>query len=351
MAHNLETQRLAGLDFARFIAFVGMVIVNFKIVMGAEQGAGLLQILTQGLEGRAAATFVVLAGIGLGLSAKRGKLEHTLTLTVKRALFLLVLGLLNMLIFDADILHYYAFYFLFGALLLSQNSARLVSAIVAINVVSLTLLLALDYEAGWDFNSYTYPDFWSPAGFIRNLFYNGWHPVLPWLSFMLFGMVLSRLPLEKHSTQWLLLTGGLAAVATAEFTAGQLRPLLSAIDPQLADLATTAALPPTPLYVVAGMGVASLVISLCLLASPWLARSGMLTVFAPAGRQTLTLYIGHIIVGMGVLEAFNLLGGQSASTALLAALIFCLVSTLYALLWSRHFKRGPIEFLMRKLAG
>ena len=37
----------------------------------------------------------------------------------------------------------------------------------------------------------------TPAGFARNLFFNGWHPVLPWLSFLLFGMVLGRLELGR----------------------------------------------------------------------------------------------------------------------------------------------------------
>lgn len=62
--------RLEGLDLARYLAFVGMVIVNFKIAMGAENEQGVVGFLTSALEGRAAATFVVLAGIGLGLAAQ-----------------------------------------------------------------------------------------------------------------------------------------------------------------------------------------------------------------------------------------------------------------------------------------
>ena len=71
----------------------------------------------------------------------------------------------------------------------------------------------------------------------------------------------------------------------------------------------------------------------------------------PAGRQTLTLYIAHILIGMGILEAAGLLGGQSPERAVLAAAVFCLAAMVYAYVWSRAFKRGPIEFLMRKLAG
>ena len=135
MTNSLASVRLDGLDLARFVAFAGMVVVNFEIAMGAENGGGALGLVTGALEGRAAATFVVLAGIGLGLSAIRGDHAQTVAVTIKRAVFLLVLGLLNSLVFDADILHYYAFYFLLGISLLRFQSRWLIAGIVLLNVM------------------------------------------------------------------------------------------------------------------------------------------------------------------------------------------------------------------------
>ena len=61
--------RIVGLDIARVSAVVGMVIVNFKITMSAENsGPQWLQGVAALLDGRAAATFVVLAGIGASLA-------------------------------------------------------------------------------------------------------------------------------------------------------------------------------------------------------------------------------------------------------------------------------------------
>lgn len=77
---TLASDRLEGLDLARYFAFVGMVIVNFKITMGAEGEIGVLNLLTTALEGRAAATFVVLAGIGLGLAGLKG-VDRTISVT------------------------------------------------------------------------------------------------------------------------------------------------------------------------------------------------------------------------------------------------------------------------------
>lgn len=350
--------RLEGLDFARFIAFVGMVLVNFRQVISGDAPADTspLDHITVLMEGRAAATFVVLAGIGLGLASLRSELNSTILLTLKRAAFLLVLGLLNMLLFDADILHYYAFYFLFGVLLLPLNNRFLWLAIIALNILSLVLMLVLDYEAGWNWQDSSYQGFWTLEGFIRNLFFNGWHPVVPWLSYLLFGIVLSRYTLAKHSVQLFLLIAGVMSITLAETISPVLKAELIAIDRELADLATTEALPPMPLYMLAGMGAASVVISSCLLISPYLHRitlSGntLLSWLVPAGRQTLTLYLAHIFLGMGSLEMMGLLGGQPVEITFIAAFLFCLLAVVYARLWSARFKHGPLEWLMRKVAG
>lgn len=342
--------RLEGLDLARYVAFVGMVIVNFKIAMGAEGQAGLLNNLTTALEGRAAATFVVLAGIGLGLAGRKG-LNQTISVTVKRAIFLLLLGLLNMTIFDADILHYYAFYFLFGVLLLPLANGALFTVLIGLNIVFTLMILGLNYDAGWNWDDYTYSGFWTPVGFVRNLFFNGWHPVIPWLGFLVFGIILSRISLAQRATQATLVLSGIVAFAGAGLISGALGAQLGQIDPELAELVTTEPVPPMPLYMLAGLGAASIVVGICLMVSDHLKALGLLQLIVPAGRQTLTLYIAHILIGMGTLEALGMLEGQSVANAVVASVLFCLVATLYALIWARWFKRGPIEAAMRKLAG
>ncbi len=344
---TLTSDRLMGLDLARYFAFVGMVIVNFKIAMGAEGGDGILSLLTSALEGRAAATFVVLAGIGLGLAGQKN-LDQTIAVTLKRAVFLLVVGLLNMTIFDADILHYYAFYFLLAVCLLGQSNRTLFATVIGLNLLFVIMVLTLDYDAGWNWDNYTYSGFWTPVGFARNLFFNGWHPVIPWLGFLVFGIMLSRLPLGARRIQWRLVVGGALAFASAEALSAVLIPMMGAIDPQLVSLVTTDPVPPMPLYMLAGISAACVVVGICLLVAGRLALTGVLI---PAGRQTLTLYVAHILIGMGTLEALGMLGGQTVGQAVWASILFCAAATVYALIWARWFKRGPIEGLMRKVAG
>lgn len=345
-----KNSRLEGLDLARYVAFVGMVIVNFKIAMEAEGGDGFLNLLTTALEGRAAATFIVLAGIGLGLAGLKGP-DQAVSVTIKRAVFLLVIGLLNMTIFSADILHYYAFYFLFGAFLLPLGSRALFGILLGLNIAFTMMILTLNYDAGWSWQDYTYTGVWTPVGFVRNLFFNGWHPVIPWLGFLLFGIILSRISLAERAVQLKLILGGAIAFVTAESLSALLMAQLTPVVPELAALATTKPVPPMSLYTLAGLGVACIVVGICLLISDRLKAMGLLRLLVPSGQQTLTLYIAHILVGMGTLEALGMLGGQTVAQAVGASLMFCFAATGYSLVWARWFKRGPIEAIMRKLAG
>ena len=350
-----KVARLDGLDLARFLAFFGMVVVNFKIVMGVTgPGTGITAMITELLEGKAAATFVVLAGVGLGLTVIHGGLDGTRMTTLRRAVFLLVIGLSNTLIFDADILHYYAFYFLFGMMCLGCSDRVIVWLMAAVTLGFVALAMVFDYETGWDWTNYTYEDFWTLAGFVRNLFFNGWHPVLPWLAFFLFGIWLSRRNLSAPDTQQRMLICGIAGVVIVEFLAWGVAAGIGNDDPELRELGElflTAPIPPGPLFIVTGICTATAVIALCLLIARGIGSTAVFRILTAPGRQTLTLYVAHILLGMGAIEALGMLGGQTLGQALAAAVLFCLIATVYAAIWAQFFKRGPIEMLMRKLAG
>ena len=253
--------RLEGLDLARAMALLGMVLVNFRIAMGVLAGGPTwLKPLLDALEGRSAASFVVLAGIGLGLSTRKLAWSAAMSHTARRALFLLIVGLLNYLVFPADIIHYYAVYFLLGACCLRLPSPWLLALIPLLAASFVGLLFLLDYDRGWQWHSFSYPEFWTLAGFIRNLLFNGWHPVVPWLGFLLYGLWLSRQSLANPVTQRWLLAGGVSAMVLAKGLSLWLPTLLP--NPELAPLLATQPIPPAPLYLLFGMGAASTLIAL-----------------------------------------------------------------------------------------
>ena len=330
--------RLTGLDTARFLAFCGMVLVNFRIAAEVTAGQDLATVLTNGLEGRAAALFVVLAGVGLGLS------RASATLVGKRALFLIALGLLNLTIFEADILHYYGTYFLCVLPFLSWSAPRLWGLAAGVAALAFAALIFGNYDAGWNWDTLEYRQFWTVEGYLRHTFYNGWHPVLPWISFLLIGLGLSRLDLSTRAMQWRLGLWGAASFALGLLPA-QLVPT-----GELAPLFGTAPIPPTPFYILSASGSAMMMIALCLRLGQSAPR--LTNPLALAGRQSLTLYLAHILLGMGLLEGLGLLGGVLNTVQIFTySLTFCLLCLFYAVLWQRVSSRGPLEALMRRSAG
>ncbi|QEI08053.1 DUF418 domain-containing protein [Pigmentiphaga aceris] len=341
-----STARLDGLDLARYLALAGMVLVNFRLAMQpATKGPLWLEGLFGFLEGKASATFVVLAGLGVSLATRAQVPVLARIWMLRRALFLLGVGMLNLLIFSADIIHYYAVYFLLAVPLLHARLAVLLAAMSAVALTSWLALLYLDYNQGWNWTALLYTDLWTPTGFMRNLLFNGFHPVLPWLALFLFGMLLARLPLQRAGTQWILLVVGLLMAALASMLARWYQPS------GLAWLLGTAPLPPGPFYLLMGMGSASFTIGLCLrVASAW--PSGRWHFLLPAGRMTLSLYLAHIVIGMGIMEATGALdGSRSLTDAMLAACAFLTLATLAAWAWSLKLKQGPIEMVMRRLTA
>lgn len=55
-------------------------------------------------------------------------------------------------------------------------------------LVFVVMFFALDYSQGWNWETLGYSGFWSSHGMVRHLFFNGFHPVVPWLAFVLVGM-------------------------------------------------------------------------------------------------------------------------------------------------------------------
>src|SRR3954465_2927713 len=104
--------RAAGYDVARSPAVLGMMVVHFSLVLAADRsGPAWLAEVLGFLDGRAAATFVVLAGVGVTLLSRRALadpdpqvLARVRGALVRRGLFLLVIGFINLRIWPGDIL-------------------------------------------------------------------------------------------------------------------------------------------------------------------------------------------------------------------------------------------------------
>jgi len=362
-------KRITGFDVARAVAIAGMVVVNFKVVMFAEQrGSGWLQTATGLLEGRAAATFVVLAGVGVALMTARARaegdlqaLERSRSLLMRRAGFLLVVGYLFVLIWPADILHYYAFYIGIGALLLGATNR----ALWLWSLLAAALFTGLYTFAGYwdqlDAVYLTYDGFWTPVGLVRNLLFNGWHPVLPWVGFYLGGMWLGRQDVRDGGTRWRIIGAAATMAAAAEVVASFFEPIVFDIVAKgpsslgvVADnsaLLAAEPLPPGPIYLLAAGGTAVVVILLCVEAGLRWPGNRAIRWAAATGELALTVYFAHVLLGMGTLEAIGRLDSQTLGFSVGAAAVFMVAAVGFSVVWRRSHRRGPVEWMMRRVSG
>ena len=357
--------RVPGFDLARALAVLGMVVVNFKLVLTADGGGAgdpaWLVALTS-LDGRAAATFVVLAGIGVSLGSRRARLAQGPEAAPARALarrrllaraaLLFVVGLAYLPVWPADILHVYGVFLALGAALLFASTRALLGAAAGLVLLFPLLAAVLDYEAGWDWETLEYEGLWTAAGMVRHLVFNGFHPVVPWAAFLLVGMGLGRLDWTRPGLSARVALGGAAGLLAASLPGWLLGDAAAGlVDPEARELATlllgTHPMPPLPLYLVSGTSAACSVIGLAVLVTPRLGAAARPLV--ATGQLALTLYVAHVVLGIGAFEVLGLLGGLSLGQATAAALAFFALAVLSATLWLRRFSRGPLEAAFRRV--
>ncbi|CAM2005056.1 DUF418 domain-containing protein [Acanthopleuribacter pedis] len=355
--------RIIAFDVARAFALFGMIFVNFKITIGAETVTGdLLGDLIGLLEGRAAALFVILAGTGLSLLSRKAReskdaarLAANRVMIWRRALFLFVFGLLYTPIWPADILHFYGVYLLFGGMLLNHADRTLINASVLFVLIGYALLFTLDYAGDWNFTTLEYHNFWTLTGLIKHLFFNGFHPVFPWASFLTFGMWLGRLDLSSAVVRRKLWVQSLWVFVAAQwvlpFLFAALFRMLEVSTEDTAALVSRSPMPPTPFYIFSAGATACMLLLACFSLCDQLVARRRLQPLVATGQMALTLYVAHVLIGMGGLEAMGLLGGQSLAFSALAALTFSALCVAFATAWRAKFRHGPVEWFMRKTTG
>lgn len=353
-----KSKRVTGFDFARALAIFGMVIVNYKLAMGADGKGGAWIIHFTGLfEGRASAIFVILAGIGISLMTKKARVmkdpilikknKHTIW---RRAFFLLILGIFLYIIgWNADILHYYAFYmFLSSFYIVASNRTLLYSFIVILTTAQISQLI-FDYTEGWDTSFHEYSTFWTLEGFWRNLLFNGFHPIFPWLCFLLLGMWLGRLDFTRNDSRkkllWYFSVSFIVLESLSFF-------LIKTISPYIGgDIAkyifSTKPMPPNVFYILSSSSTAVIVIILCIYFTEIFTKNIITKSLILTGQMALTHYIGHVLFLFG-LVAVNLLENQTLNISLMCSMLFFVSAIVLSYIWRSRLTRGPIELLMRK---
>ena len=307
--------RIAGIDLARSIAIFGMIIVNFSASSEFENPEPLwISMFLNAIEGRAAATFIVVAGIGIALmknkTQKTGDSSGILQLKknlLKRALFLFAVGLSYTKLWPPDILHFYGVFLPLGILFLQASNRKLLAGIFFFILAFPVLSFFLDYDQGWDYECMAYTDFWSSEGMIRHLFFNGYFPVFPWGAFLLAGIWLGRQDLNHirfrrkvliTSMLILMCSEILSAFLTGRFFIRILGEVLWIDFPFLG----RGPYPPNPLFILSGGSAAFVAITVCMELGNRFGSERWIEPFIAIGQSALTIYLAHVFAGMAIFE-------------------------------------------------
>mgnify|MGYP001821269125 FL=1 len=358
---GLPPARIAGYDVARAIAFLGMVFVNYKYLMGADQyGVEWLLWLSDWLDGRPAAMFVILAGVGISLlkaccirTNEFHPFAKPFSTILRRAIFLFFLGLMFSCIWYADILHFYGVYFVAAIFLVNASDGMIWTLAGVALISSLVLPTYFEFAALSTIDSVWDSQFWTQKRFFEDIFVNGSYPVLPWIVYFLLGIWLGRKNLSDYRLQKkILLISGLCIVY-CELIAWLLQNILI---PELdfdrlhwlRFFTDTSPFSLSLISIFSASGTALLVIVLSIKLADKAGPARWLRPLVATAQMSLTLYIVHI----GVFQLFLLASGlgemdNTLEFAWLWAAIFCLGAIPFSYYWVGHFGRGPFEKILR----
>ncbi len=359
-----SADRVIDLDVTRAIAMIGVVLMNYHgylIVLGGPTGDSFVDHVFDPWMGplstRFAATFVVIAGMGITLMTNRGRLSgdryrqsaDRWTL-FRRGFLLYCFGFFFEWIWNGTILFFYGAYFMVGALLflLRTRWLVLIGALAAIAAAAIQWwAFEADHSTSWLLEGwYTPRPYRSPRRLLFDTFVNGTHPLLPWLAFVCAGMVIGRyLPLRPAHRRALAAIGVVFVAGTylakSVFADTPLRARLLATDPFSRSLN----------YTVCALG--SSVTAFCVIG--WISgatRTNPVTrALAAAGRTTLTIYVAHVLVFNALVTRWHLIRPAGLDLALAFAGSFWLVAIVAAAWWQRRFGIGPAEWFYRKFGG
>jgi uncharacterized membrane protein YeiB len=350
--------RLPGPDVVRAVALIGVVVLNFhgylqlrRDTRGDDAVGAFFDPWTGPLSTRFAATFVLVAGVGVTLFTRRASRDRAATSAkrwtlVRRGLALYGGGLVLDMVWPGTILPYYGMMFVLAAVLCTLRTAWVIAVGVAAAVAGAGIAWwglerRLDgHDTSWLFA----PGNGSPRGLLFDVAVNGTHPLLPWLAFFCAGIVVGRV-LAAPAWRPAVLAGGLTLFGVATMIGGAAgdgpRGALLSTDPY------TRALP----YTASALGTALVAFGALTWVADRFTTSGPVRVLRDAGAMSLTLYVAHAFVFLLVIDHFEWVRPTGLDTALAFAAIYWVLAIAAGAAWHRRFGIGPVEWLYRRLGG
>ena len=106
---------------------------------------------------------------------------------------------------------------------------------------------------------------------------------------------------------------------------------------------------PMPLFMISAGGTALIVIISFVVCVEQFKDAIWLQPFVAAGQSTLSLYVAHIVIGEMGLKSLKFFNIDACLFPLWGGLLFFSTALLAASFWKKHFQKGPLEWMMRRL--
>jgi len=339
------TGRIVGLDLARALAMLGMVIAHY---VWRDQSGDAIDLLTRAMAGRAMPLFVMLGGVGATILTSRSATPDRALLIRAAMLFPLGVALQEATTVIAIILQSYAVFFVAAVVVRRLPTPALLAGAAALSLIGgwthQDLAASL---TPWNVPS----EIWTePTTVLGSLLFGGSYPFFPVFAFFLIGMVLGRLDLRSEPVAIVLAVGGVV-VGLGTIAVSRLLVEVANIDRSqfivpsgrftFGRLLDTTGHSAMPGWVISATGTSVAVLGLCLLLAP---RVETLTrPFVALGQLALTFYAFQAVLIRYTPSPDTTPHPQELLTALAIFFGFMLV----AVPWRRHFRSGPLEAALR----
>lgn len=389
--------RLVGIDFARFLAIVGMMCAHLLPQPGMPGHVPWVSSLT---DGNASTLFAVIGGISVVLATRRyldaGLYAAAAWAMAARGVLVIVIGasLATLPMSVVIVLVYFGVAMLCTIPFLRMPARWLlaVAALLALLGPFANATLRGSLEVTGEAGGLGWPEWGDPLVALRGVFITGTYPVITWLAYLLIGMAFARMLLAARTDNrvqraFILRTGAIGVVmavvslglARLVYELGGRAAILQGapdLDAAMVDeifgmpgfgapstsdwwwMLGAAPHTGTTLDIVRGVGIALIVIALMLAFARWAPRA-LLTALRPvsaAGAAPLTIYTVHVLGVAATSSIIMLLGPASftevpwwyLSAGILAVhiVVVLIIGCVLAVLR----RRGPLEALVGYVA-
>ncbi len=339
---NVSAPRRLAIDFARGFALMGMMIEHLVPTEGATTSLGrVVTMVSEWFAGKSASLFFVLVGMSLAIQMGESRFERSYFIfIVRRAFALILLGvILHLTLWPTEVLMAIGCALPLAALIRAGGKWMIGGVAVA-----LILLIPVLSPVGHAWMAHDWNDSGEPilstSSALKLIFVDGCYPLMPWLVFILLGILAVDLKLKK--------TIGLVVSASLALPTGL---LVLWLHPAASSVFAIEWVPTSiPFLFICG-GVAFAVVFGLEAWEGKFQKFKLASWHAAIGRTSLSHYVGHILLVVLPLRHWYPAEEWPTRIGVLTLAGYLVFAVCFSEFWLRRFKRGPVEWLVSLISG